>query len=123
MAEGFGVNPGELEGSGRSAQEIAGRVPGETVKVVGSSDMASGGLKGWQVSGALRDCTGGWKALLDRLGADMDAYGGKLISMAQTYRAGDRDAAASVSRAGQAGSVGPVAPAKQGDPFGTKLLA
>ncbi|MFC9328744.1 hypothetical protein [Kitasatospora sp. NPDC057015] len=117
---GYRVSPGELEGSGQSAKEVAELVPGETAKVVDPSDQASAGLKGWQLGGALHDCTADWKTLLDKLATDMDEYGAKMIRMAQEYRNSDQGAAAKLNAIGTR-SAAPATGGGGGDPFGTVL--
>ncbi|WP_329494430.1 hypothetical protein OG267_10125 [Kitasatospora herbaricolor] len=116
---GYRVSPGELEGSGQSAKEVAGLVPGETTKVVDPSDQASATLKGWQLGGALHDCTADWKVLLDKLSTDMDTYGTKMIKMAQEYRANDLAVAAKLNAIGTRSA--PTAAAGGPDPFGTTV--
>ncbi|MGW6919113.1 hypothetical protein ACWGB8_35655 [Kitasatospora sp. NPDC054939] len=112
------VAPGELEGSGQGAQKIAGEIPPETKKVVEPSDAAANELKGWAAAGALRDCTDGWKKLLDGLAKDMDAYGGKLIATGQGYRTVEHTVAASMAAPAPAQvSIQPGGP----DPFDTLI--
>ncbi|MFI6448740.1 hypothetical protein [Kitasatospora sp. NPDC050543] len=118
---GYQVSPGELEGCGHSAKEVAGQIPGETGKVVGPSDSASGAFQGWQLSGALHDCTADWKTLLDKLSADMDSYGAKLIQMAQEYRGSDHTAMASMNAIGAKYAAPAPAAAAGTDPFGTRV--
>ncbi|MFF1873666.1 hypothetical protein [Streptomyces sp. CB03911] len=115
------MSPDELEGSGQSAKEVAGLVPGETTKVVDPSDQASATLKDWQLSGALHDCTAGWKTLLDKLSTDMDSYGTKMIKMAQEYRGTDHGVAAKLNAIGTQSAPGPAPAAAGPDPFGTTV--
>ncbi|WP_181799463.1 WXG100 family type VII secretion target [Kitasatospora acidiphila] len=95
------VNPDVLTASGKSGQQIAEQIPGETTKIVQPSDQASEGLQGWATAGALHDCTAAWKTLLDGLAKDMDGYGGKLVAMAQNYRSTDQSVAAQLAAINQ----------------------
>lgn len=96
------VNPDVLTASGKSGQQIAEQIPGETTKIVQPSDQASGSLQGWATAGALHDCTAAWKTLLDGLAKDMDGYGGKLVAMAQNYRSTDQSVANQLAAINQA---------------------
>jgi hypothetical protein len=114
-----------LEASGHNGQKVAEQIPGEADKIVGSTDQAAGGLKGFTTAGAVHDCTAAWNALLKKLSGDMDGYGAKMITMAQNYRNGEQDVTNnlySISVVGGGGG-GPLAPpvGGAGDPFGTVL--
>ncbi|MFD7983548.1 WXG100 family type VII secretion target [Kitasatospora indigofera] len=130
---GFKVDPAELRGCAGSAAQLAGQIPGETGRITGPSDQASGKLPGWAAAGALHDCTNAWKVVLDRLSTDMDTYSTKLVAVAQNYEDNDAATAARLNEAilGPAGA-GPAAPVVPGpykpqaalgpDPFGTRIV-
>ncbi|QKW19314.1 hypothetical protein HUT16_09755 [Kitasatospora sp. NA04385] len=90
---GFRVEPDELDGAGQTAGGVAERVPGGTTRVLGASDEAEAGLRGWTTGGELDACTGQWKRLLDELSAEMDRQGDNLRRTAANYRRAEQDAA------------------------------
>ncbi|MFJ1757556.1 hypothetical protein [Kitasatospora sp. NPDC088134] len=92
--------PEEIEQAGRTAQRTAEAVPGETRGVLGASDTAEAGLRGWQTGGELNACTDEWKRLLDDLSREMDSQGDKLIQTAVNYRTGEQDASRAVTAPG-----------------------
>ncbi|MFF0297840.1 hypothetical protein ACFYST_30085 [Kitasatospora sp. NPDC004614] len=73
-----------MEHSGRTAQQTAEAIPGETGGVLAASDSAESGLRGWQTGSELNSCTDEWKRLLDNLSREMDSQGDKLIRTAVT---------------------------------------
>ncbi len=91
--DGFQVEPGELDGAGQTAGSVAEQVPGGTSRVLGASDDAEAGLRGWTTGGELNACTDEWKRLLDGLSAEMDRQGGNLRRTAANYRRAEQDAA------------------------------
>ncbi|MGW6916830.1 type VII secretion target [Kitasatospora sp. NPDC054939] len=97
---GFQVQPTELEGAGRTAQKTAGDIPGETKDVLGASDRAEAGLKGFSTGAELNTCTDSWRATLDALAAEMDRQGGNLITTAQNYRKAESSNAGALAKGG-----------------------
>nr|WP_237419208.1 type VII secretion target [Kitasatospora sp. SID7827] len=91
--DGFRVEPGELDGAGRTASGVAEQVPGGTSRVLGASDAAEAGLRGWSTGGELDSCTDEWRRLLDALSAEMDRQGDDLRRTAANYRRADQEAA------------------------------
>ncbi|QKW21005.1 hypothetical protein HUT16_19835 [Kitasatospora sp. NA04385] len=116
---GFAVAPEQLEQAGRTAQETAAAVPGETGGVLAASDRAENGLRGWRTAIELNACTDEWKRLLDDLSREMDSQGGKLIRTAANYRKGEDEANQGLGTAGsdvraRSGPAGPPAPTGTG---------
>ncbi|MFF1871586.1 hypothetical protein [Streptomyces sp. CB03911] len=103
---GFRVQPGELDGAGKTAKATAELIPGETKGVLGASDKAEAGLKGWTTGAELNSCTDSWRALLDSLSAEMDRQGENLVKTAKNYRDSDEKAHGDISGIGT-GSGGP----------------
>ncbi|MFC8717487.1 hypothetical protein [Kitasatospora sp. NPDC057198] len=97
---GFVVYPDELEQSGRTAQQTAEVIPGETGGILAASDQAEAGLRGWRTGTELNACTDEWKRLLDELSREMDSQGDKLIRTAANYRKGEEDAHRGLGTAG-----------------------
>ncbi|WAL73238.1 hypothetical protein OU787_18020 [Kitasatospora sp. YST-16] len=89
---GFTVSPDELEQSGRTAQQTAETIPGETSGVLSASDQAETGLNGWRTGSELSACTDEWKRVLDGLSREMSSQGDKLIQTAANYRKGEENA-------------------------------
>ncbi|MFJ5924013.1 hypothetical protein ACIQF6_15590 [Kitasatospora sp. NPDC092948] len=94
------MNPDELDGAGQTAQVVAERLPSATTRVLGPSDSAEGGLRGWLTGSELEACTGAWKSTLDRLSAEMDQQGGNLHRTAANYRSAEQVAGSTVTAAG-----------------------
>ncbi|RPE35123.1 excreted virulence factor EspC (type VII ESX diderm) [Kitasatospora cineracea] len=90
---GFQVEPGELDGAGQTAGNVAEQVPSSTSQVLGASDDAEAGLRGWTTGSELDSCTDEWKRLLDSLSAEMDRQGGNLRQTAANYRRAEQDVA------------------------------
>ncbi|MFJ5232355.1 type VII secretion target [Kitasatospora sp. NPDC088391] len=90
---GFRVAPEELDGAGQTAGRLAEQVPGETSRVLGASDGAEAGLRGWLTGSELNSCTDEWKRLLDELSAEMDKQGDNLKQTAANYRRAEQEAA------------------------------
>ncbi|RKE18794.1 type VII secretion target [Streptomyces sp. TLI_171] len=84
--------PEELDAAGQTAGGVAERVPGETSRVLGASDDAEGGLRGWVTGSELNACTDEWKRLLDELSAEMDRQGDNLRQTAANYRRAEQEA-------------------------------
>ncbi|KDN85897.1 type VII secretion target [Kitasatospora cheerisanensis] len=84
--------PDELEAAGQTAGGVAERVPGETSRVLGASDDAEGGLRGWLTGSELDACTTEWKSILDKLSAEMDQQGDNLRQTAANYRRAEQEA-------------------------------
>ncbi|MFI6447353.1 type VII secretion target [Kitasatospora sp. NPDC050543] len=97
---GFQVKPGELKGAGETGKATAELIPGETKGVLGASDTAEAGLKGWTTGAELNSCTDSWRAILDGLAAEMDRQSANLISTAKNYEDTDAHAAGSLANAG-----------------------
>ncbi|MFC8720422.1 WXG100 family type VII secretion target [Kitasatospora sp. NPDC057198] len=94
---GFRVEPDELDGAGQTAGGVAEQVPGGTSRVLGASDDAEAGLRGWTTGSELDACTDQWKRLLDELSAEMDRQGDNLRRTAANYRRAEQDAAAGLT--------------------------
>lgn len=97
---GFQVDPDELDGAGQTARVVAERVPDAAGRVLGPSDSAEGGLRGWLTGSELDACTTAWKSMLDRLSAEMDQQGEKLRQTAANYRSAEQAAGNAVATAG-----------------------
>ncbi|MFI6446123.1 type VII secretion target [Kitasatospora sp. NPDC050543] len=93
----FAVDPAVLDAAGRSAQKTAPQIPEASKGVLGPSDQAEAGLKGFQSAATLNACTDAWKAALDSITTEMDKCGENLIKTAETYRGGDDKALQSMS--------------------------
>ncbi|MFF0391514.1 type VII secretion target [Kitasatospora sp. NPDC004615] len=98
---GFQVDPDVLEAAGQTAAVDAERVPAATTRVLGPSDSAADGLRGWQTGSELTACTAEWKGMLDKLSAEMDKQGGNLRQTAANYRNADQVASGTVTSAGR----------------------
>ncbi|MFD8479691.1 hypothetical protein [Kitasatospora sp. NPDC059673] len=96
---GFQVDPDVLEGAGQTATVDAERMPGETSRVLGPSDSAADGLRGWLTGSELNACTTEWKSMLDKLSAEMDQQGGNLRQTAANYRNAEQAANSAVTSA------------------------
>ncbi|MFE1322393.1 WXG100 family type VII secretion target [Kitasatospora phosalacinea] len=94
---GFQVDPDELDGAAQTAGTVAEQVPGGTSRVLGASDEAEGGLRGWSTGSELNACTDEWKRLLDGLSAEMDRQGDNLRQTAANYRRAEQDAASGLA--------------------------
>ncbi|WP_073811970.1 type VII secretion target [Kitasatospora sp. CB01950] len=94
------MEPDELDGAGQTATVVAERLPDATSRVLGPSDNAEGGLRGWQTGSELDACTTAWKSMLDRLSAELDQQGGKLRQTAANYRNAEQAAGTIVASAG-----------------------
>ena len=114
------VRPGDLEQAGHTAQQTARQIPEETKGVLSGSDQAEPGLRGWQTSRSLHDCTNAWKTLLDKLAAEIDRAGANLITTAGNYRSSDHETKRAVTTAAQPPAFlpPPRTPGQSGGPSG-----
>ncbi|MEU8571696.1 hypothetical protein AB0C51_25880 [Streptomyces pathocidini] len=85
----FGVEPDELEGSGRAARHFASALREELPKIAVASDAAVAGLADWKTARALAACAQAWSDALKSLAEGLDSAGGKLVRTADNYRDGD----------------------------------
>lgn len=88
-AEGFEVEPEELERAGGNAAEIGDQVLRDRDDLPGRASAVSGGLDGFALGGALTGCTQAWCDQLASLARETREAGEQLVATADAYRKTD----------------------------------
>ncbi|MFH9354309.1 hypothetical protein [Kitasatospora sp. NPDC017646] len=110
---GFRADPDELQRTGGTAVETAGRIPGELKALLDVSDQSAAGLAGLRCGIALGTCTSVWNTLLTDLHTTMDRQGRGLIDAGLGYASTDQRISTAFGPDTRTVPAGPTARQKQ----------